>query len=110
VWLPERVLQRTESPAPGDVESGGIFVSGAVTDGMIHPLPLLVQIEGAIALLFFLFVVIVLPLLVFLVHVWLTYWTYTDAKKRGMEDPAVWALLVFFATVPGIVVYLLVRE
>ena len=40
----------------------------------------------------------------------LTYFVYTDAKKRGMDNPALWAVLTFFTGLIGLIIYLLVRK
>jgi len=47
----------------------------------------------------------------FLLILWLlvVFWTYKDAEKRGMNG-LLWALLVFFGTFIGFLVYLLVRS
>ena len=59
----------------------------------------------------------ILYLLLFVIQmIWLvvsfyvTYWTYKDAKRRGMDSPYPWALVVLFGSIPGFIAYLLVRE
>ena len=39
--------------------------------------------------------------------VFLGMWTYNDAKERS-DNPALWTCVVLFATIPGLIVYLLV--
>jgi len=39
--------------------------------------------------------------------IFLGLWTYNDAKERS-TDPTLWTLLVVFATIPGLIIYLLV--
>ena len=58
-----------------------------------------------IALLF-----LVIGLVSTLVWLYATYWTYNDAKRRGMDEPAIWAIVVFATNLVGLVVYLIVRE
>jgi hypothetical protein len=50
-----------------------------------------------------------LPLLLMVV-VWavVAAWTYRDAESRGMNGP-LWALLVFFGNIIGLLVYLILR-
>ena len=40
----------------------------------------------------------------------LTYYVYTDAKKRGMDNAGLWAVLTFFTGLIGLIIYLLVRK
>ncbi len=61
----------------------------------------------------FLFVVLfflLLSLLSLAVSVYMVYWTYRDATKRGMDNPELWAIIVFFGNIMGLVAYLVVRE
>jgi hypothetical protein len=41
--------------------------------------------------------------------IWLLFWVYRDAESRGMSG-ALWAIVVFFLHLLGLVVYLLVRS
>jgi len=69
----------------------------------------LLQTGVGITLVFFaLFAVISLAIIA--VTIYATYWTYKDAQRRRMDSPELWALIVFFTNVVGIVLYLLVRE
>jgi len=45
----------------------------------------------------------------FIAGILLCLWVYNDAKSRGMEG-ALWVLVVLFANVVGLIVYLMVRE
>lgn len=44
--------------------------------------------------------------------VWLgiAVWIYKDAKKHNVESPALWAFIVFFIGVIGLLIYLLVAR
>ena len=44
------------------------------------------------------------------ISIGLTYFVYTDAKKRGMDNAALWAILTFFTGLIGLIIYLLVRK
>ena len=48
-------------------------------------------------------------LLYLAVAVWILVWVYKDAQSRGM-NAVLWAVLVFFLHLVGLVVYLLVRS
>jgi len=56
---------------------------------------------------FFLFILLIL-FSVFLVF-YMPVWTYKDAKKRGMSA-GLWALIVFFTSLVGLVIYLAFRN
>src|SRR3989304_7258857 len=45
-----------------------------------------------------------IPLVIIII---LVFWVYQDATKRGVQSPAVWALLTAFLPLIGILVYLL---
>jgi RNA polymerase subunit RPABC4/transcription elongation factor Spt4 len=49
-----------------------------------------------------------LVLAALLVWIAITVWVYKDAEKRGMSG-ALWALVVFFAHLIGLLVYFLIR-
>ena len=38
----------------------------------------------------------------------IVYWVYTDAKKRGNPNAVLWAVLTFFFTLIGLILYLLI--
>ena len=40
----------------------------------------------------------------------LTYYVYTDAKKRGMDNAPLWAILTFFTGLIGLILYLIFRK
>jgi hypothetical protein len=46
--------------------------------------------------------------LVLLVYLALVYWVYSDASGRGNDKAGLWALLVFFTPVIGLLIYFLV--
>jgi uncharacterized membrane protein YhaH (DUF805 family) len=47
--------------------------------------------------------------LAFLVaHLALIVWTYSDAQRRSEHPPVLWALVVFFAPLVGIVLYFII--
>ena len=48
-------------------------------------------------------------LVAFVVNIAILVWVARDAKARGIDNAVAWMLLVFFAGVPGLVIYLLVR-
>ena len=63
--------------------------------------PLLLQ--GAVGGLFFL-----LGLAFFVAHIALIVWTYSDAQQRSEHPPVLWALVVFFAPLLGVVLYFII--
>lgn len=65
------------------------------------PSTVLLQASAAGMMLLFMFLV----LIVFLAMV---VWTYQDAKHNSTHPPFLWAIVVLFAPVLGIVLYLLV--
>jgi len=69
----------------------------------------LLQVGGVFALLFFV-VFLVLGLAMTALSIYAVYWTYKDASRRRMDSPELWALVVFFGSIPGFIVYLLVRK
>ena len=50
-----------------------------------------------------------IPLFWFLVAILLLVWVYRDAESRGMNG-GLWAVIVFFLSVLGLLLYLIVRE
>ncbi len=53
---------------------------------------------------------IAIPIIVILlINIALLVWVARDAKIRGMDNPVIWMLLVFFTSFIGLIVYLLVR-
>lgn len=51
----------------------------------------------------------IVPLIWFIIGILLLIWVYQDAESRGM-DGLLWALIVFFLSLIGLVLYLVVRE
>ncbi|NPA74640.1 MAG: phage holin family protein, partial [Euryarchaeota archaeon] len=45
----------------------------------------------------------------FIIWLVLAIWAYKDAKRRGMDAPIVWFLVVFFLGIIGLIIYLIVR-
>ncbi|GAB6877741.1 hypothetical protein JCM17823_00150 [Halorubrum gandharaense] len=64
---------------------------------MLFTLPL--QAGAGVALLVW--------LLFFVVHLGLIVWTYSDAKRYSDHPAFLWALVVFFAPILGILLYLI---
>jgi hypothetical protein len=46
--------------------------------------------------------------LVLVAYLGLVYWVYSDARRRGNDKAGLWALLVFFTPIVGLLIYLLV--
>ncbi|GAA0722902.1 RsiW-degrading membrane proteinase PrsW (M82 family) [Halorubrum trapanicum] len=42
------------------------------------------------------------------VHLALIVWTYSDAESRSDHPPILWALVVFFAPILGVLLYLII--
>ena len=55
------------------------------------------------------FVVVLFALVWFVIGILILIWVYQDAESRGM-DGLLWALIVFFLNIIGLVLYLVVRE
>ena len=53
--------------------------------------------------------IILIPLLWFLVGILILLWVYQDAESRGLSG-ALWAIIVFFLNIFGLILYLIVRE
>ena len=49
------------------------------------------------------------PLFWFAVAILLLVWVYQDAQSRGMNG-GLWAVIVFFLSVLGLILYLVIRE
>jgi hypothetical protein len=47
---------------------------------------------------------------VFALWVYASYWTYTDAKRRGSTHAFAWGLGVFLIGLLGLILYLVVRD
>ncbi len=46
---------------------------------------------------------------IWIISILLAYWAYKDAKSRNMDSPALWAIIVFFLGLIGLIIYLIVR-
>jgi len=57
----------------------------------------------------FVFAMALLGILWFAISIFLCIWVYRDAQSRGM-DGVLWLIIVLFANVVGLIVYLIVRE
>jgi len=53
--------------------------------------------------------ILFIPLLWFLVALLILVWAYQDAESRGMNG-ALWAIIIFFLSVLGLLLYLIVRS
>jgi len=52
---------------------------------------------------------IVVPLILFAISIALLVWVAKDAKNRGMDNPALWMIIVFFLNLLGLILYILSR-
>ncbi|GAA0505262.1 Phospholipase_D-nuclease N-terminal [Halorubrum aquaticum] len=66
---------------------------------MVPVVPLQGGIVAIVSLLF--------ALLMFAAHIAMIVWTYSDAQKRSGHPAFLWAIVVFFAPLLGIVLYLI---
>jgi len=53
--------------------------------------------------------VILIPLAWFIIGILILFWVYQDAESRGMNG-VLWAIIVFFFNIFGLILYLIVRE
>jgi type IV secretory pathway TrbL component len=53
--------------------------------------------------------ILFVPLLWFVVALLILVWAYRDAESRGMNG-ALWAIIIFFLSVLGLLLYLIVRS
>jgi len=60
---------------------------------------MLLQVEGTIILL--------VSLIMFVIHIGMIIWTYTDATNNSGQPAFLWAIIVFFAPLLGIILYFL---
>lgn len=44
----------------------------------------------------------------FVAHLAMIVWTYSDAESRSDHPPILWALVVFFAPILGLLLYLII--
>jgi len=59
--------------------------------------------------LFLPFFILLIPLAWFLIGILILFWVYQDAESRGMNG-VLWAIIVFFLNIFGLILYLIVRE
>jgi hypothetical protein len=73
------------------------------------PLALLAQAggAGACAACSGLYVVFIVGM--FALGIFLLVWVNKDAKRRGMDNPVLWMIVVMFTSFVGLIVYLLSR-
>lgn len=50
------------------------------------------------------------PLVLLVISIGIALWIYRDAKERGVQAPALWAILGFIFNVLGLVIYLIARK
>jgi len=53
--------------------------------------------------------VILIPIAWFVIGILILLWVYQDAESRGMNG-ILWAIIVFFLNIIGLILYLIVRE
>jgi len=53
-------------------------------------------------------IVVLIWLLFLVVHFAMIAWTYSDAQDRSEHPPVLWALVVFFAPILGILLYFII--
>ncbi|RLE73337.1 MAG: hypothetical protein DRJ37_00460 [Thermoprotei archaeon] len=41
----------------------------------------------------------------FIIALAISFWVFRDAKKRGIENPLLWAVVVFFTGIIGLIIY-----
>ena len=54
-------------------------------------------------------VMIVLIIVFYVVAIALAVWVYKDAQNRGMDNPALWLIIVLLVGCIGCIIYLIVR-
>ncbi|MFQ6121387.1 MAG: PLD nuclease N-terminal domain-containing protein, partial [Methanosarcinales archaeon] len=52
---------------------------------------------------------ILIPIILFIISIALLVWVARDAKNKGMDNPALWMIIVFFLNIIGLIIYLLSR-
>lgn len=60
----------------------------------------------------FAFLAIILLIMLVIAAVWIgiSYWVYKDAKKRNMDNAAIWGIATFVIGIFGLILYILVRD
>lgn len=41
----------------------------------------------------------------FIIALAISFWVFRDAKNRGIENPLLWAAIVFFTGIIGLIIY-----
>jgi len=57
-----------------------------------------------------LIIIMLIYVAVFIVWIAAALWAYKDAKKRGLNNPALWGLVVFLCGLIGLIIYLVLRN
>lgn len=45
----------------------------------------------------------------FFIWIYIAYWVYKDAQKRGEDNATIWLLIVLVAGIVGLIVWLMIR-
>ena len=53
-------------------------------------------------------IALLISLVFLIVHLAMIVWTYSDAQKRSEHPAVLWALVVFFAPILGLLLYLII--
>ena len=53
-------------------------------------------------------IALLISLVFLVVHLAMIAWTYSDAQTRSEHPPVLWALVVFFAPILGLLLYLII--
>jgi RsiW-degrading membrane proteinase PrsW (M82 family) len=53
-------------------------------------------------------IALLISLVILVVHLAMIAWTYSDAQTRSEHPPVLWALVVFFAPILGLLLYLII--
>ncbi|WP_096392850.1 PLDc N-terminal domain-containing protein [Halorubrum trapanicum] len=53
-------------------------------------------------------IALLISLVFLVVHLAMIVWTYSDAQQRSDHPPVLWALVVFFAPILGLLLYLII--
>ena len=52
---------------------------------------------------------VAIPIVILVLNIAMLVWVARDAKARGVENPILWVLLVFFTSIIGLIIYILSR-
>lgn len=52
---------------------------------------------------------VAIPIVIVVLNIAMLVWVARDAKARGVENPILWVLLVFFTSIIGLIIYILSR-